>query len=312
MRQKFLILGGDLRNIKLAEMLNNDNNKVFSYGLENSKEMQENSQIEKIQNLANAMDKVDIIIAPTPFSIDNENINSPFSSESIKINQLLKNNKNKIFIAGGIKDKIKEQLEENYLSVIDVMKREELAILNTIATAEGAIEVAIKNTDKILQGSKVLILGFGRVAKIVANKFSMLSTNVTCAARKISDLAWIQAYGYEAININDMLYDLKDFDIIINTVPQIIIKEKELKHMKSDVLLIDLASAPGGMDFDIARQMEINCVWALALPGKIAPVSSAKFIKEAIYNILEENGKKENENNVEKRDEKMEKNSKKV
>ena len=301
MRQKFLILGGDLRNIKLAEMLNNDNNKVFSYGLENSKEMQENSQIEKIQNLANAMDKVDIIIAPTPFS-----------SESIKINQLLKNNKNKIFIAGGIKDKIKEQLEENYLSVIDVMKREELAILNTIATAEGAIEVAIKNTDKILQGSKVLILGFGRVAKIVANKFSMLSTNVTCAARKISDLAWIQAYGYEAININDMLYDLKDFDIIINTVPQIIIKEKELKHMKSDVLLIDLASAPGGMDFDIARQMEINCVWALALPGKIAPVSSAKFIKEAIYNILEENGKKENENNVEKRDEKMEKNSKKV
>ena len=311
MKQKFLILGGDLRNIKLAEMLNIDNNKVLSYGLEKSEEIQESVQIEKIKDLDNAIEKADII-APTPFSSDNESINAPFSNENIKINQLLKPNKNKIFIAGGIKDKIKEQLEENYLKVIDIMKREELVILNTIATAEGTIEVAIKNTDKILQGSKVLILGFGRVAKIVANKFSLLSTNVTCAARKISDLAWIQAYGYEAININDMLYDLKDFDIIINTVPQIIIKEKELKHMKPDVLLIDLASAPGGIDFNIAKQMGINCVWALALPGKIAPVSSAKFIKEAIYNTLEENGKKENTNNVEKCDEKMEKNSKKV
>ena len=231
MRQKYLILGGDLRNIKLAEMLLNDNNKVLSYGLEKSEEIEENNQIDKITNLQNAIEKVDIIVAPTPFSKDGESLNSPFAKEEIKIEQIIKPNKNKILIAGGIKEAIKQQLDEKYLKVIDVMKREELVILNTIATAEGAIEVAIKSTDKILQGSKVLILGFGRVAKIVANKFSLLSTNVTCAARKTTDLAWIEAYGYDSININDMLYDLKDFDIIINTVPQIIIKEKELKHM---------------------------------------------------------------------------------
>ena len=268
MKQKFLILGGDFRSVKLAEMLASENNKVFSYGLEKSEEVQENSQIEKISNLQNAIEKADIIVGPTPFLSDVESINSPFANEKIKIEQLIKSNKNKIFIAGGIKEKIKEQLEEKYLKVIDVMKREELAILNTIATAEGTIEVAIKNTDKILQGSKVLILGFGRVAKIVAHKFSLLSTNVTCAARKISDLAWIEAYGYESININEMIYDLKDFDIIINTVPQIIIKERELKHMKSDVLLIDLASAPGGIDSKIAIQMGLKYVWALALPRK--------------------------------------------
>ena len=268
MKQKFLILGGDFRSVKLAEMLASENNKVFSYGLEKSEEVQENSQIEKISNLQNAIEKADIIVGPTPFLSDVESINSPFANEKIKIEQLIKSNKNKIFIAGGIKEKIKGQLEEKYLKVIDVMKREELAILNTIATAEGTIEVAIKNTDKILQGSKVLILGFGRVAKIVAHKFSLLSTNVTCAARKISDLAWIEAYGYESININEMIYDLKDFDIIINTVPQIIIKERELKHMKSDVLLIDLASAPGGIDSKIAIQMGLKYVWALALPRK--------------------------------------------
>ena len=268
MKQRFLILGGDLRSIKLAEMLINENNKVFSFGLEKSEEIEENNQIDKMSNLSNAIDKVDIIIAPTPFSRNGESINSPFSNEEIKIEQLIKSNKNKIFIAGGIKEHIMKQLEEKYFKVIDLMRREELSVLNTIATAEGAIEVAIKHTDKILQGSNVLILGFGRVAKIVANKFSLLSTNVTCAARKTTDLAWIEAYGYESININDMLYDLKDFDIIINTVPQIIIKEKELKHLKHDVLLIDLASNPGGIESQTAIRMGLKYEWALALPRK--------------------------------------------
>jgi len=268
MKQKFLILGGDLRSVKLAEMLINDNNKVFAYGLEKSEDIQENSQIDKISNLQSAIEKVDIIIAPTPFSSNGETINSPYAKEEIKIEQLVKANKQKILISGGIKESIKEQLEEKFLKVIDVMKREELAILNTIATAEGTIKLAIENTDKILQGSKVLILGFGRVAKIVASKFSLLSTKVTCAARKISDLAWIEAYGYNSININDILYELKDFDIIINTVPQIIIKEKELKHMKPDVLLIDLASKPGGIEGTKAIQMGLKYIWALAIPRK--------------------------------------------
>ena len=268
MKQKFLILGGDLRSIKLAEMLINDNNKVFAYGLEKSEDIQENNQIDKISNLQSAIEKVDIIVAPTPFSSNGETINSPYAKEEIKIEQLVKANKQKILIAGGIKESIKEQLEEKYLKVIDVMKREELAILNTIATAEGTIKVAIENTDKILQGASVLVLGFGRVAKIVASKFSLLSTKVTCAARKISDLAWIEAYGYNSININDMLYELKDFDIIINTVPQIIIKEKELKHMKPDVLLIDLASKPGGIEGTKAIQMGLKYIWALAIPRK--------------------------------------------
>ena len=268
MKQKFLILGGDLRSVKLAEMLIKDNNKVFAYGLEKSEDIQENSQIDKISNLQSAIEKVDIIIGPTPFSSNGETINSPYAKDEIKIEQLLKANKQKIFISGGIKESIKEQLEEKYLKVIDVMKREELAILNTIATAEGTIKLAIENTDKILQGASVLILGFGRVAKIVASKFSLLSTKVTCAARKISDLAWIEAYGYNSININDILYELKDFDIIINTVPQIIIKEKELKHMKPDVLLIDLASKPGGIEGTKAIQMGLKYIWALAIPRK--------------------------------------------
>ena len=293
MKHKFLVLGGDLRSIKLAEMLSDDDNKVYSYGLEESQDIIDNNSIEKVNSLKLGVEKAQIIIAPVPFSSNGENINTPFSKEKIMIEELLKSNKNKIFIGGAIKNDVKEKLNEKYLDVIDVMEREELAILNTIATAEGTIEVAINNTDKILQGARVLILGFGRVAKIVANKFSMLAANVTCSARKVSDLAWIKAYGYNAININEMIYELKDFDIIINTVPQVIIGERELKHMNSEVLLIDLASQPGGIDGKIAVNMGLKYIWALSLPGKVAPYSTAKFIKETIYNVLEERNRRQ-------------------
>ncbi len=291
MKYRYLVLGGDLRNIKLAQMLSDDGNRVYSFGQDRSDEILDDGRIEKCTSLKTAIDKAQIIIAPVPFSSNDEFINAPFAHDKIMINDLMKVNKGKIFISGSIKDGLKKQLDEKYLEVIDIMKRDDLAILNTIATAEGTIEVAIKNTDKILQGSRVLILGFGRVGKIVANKFSKMSALVTCAARKVSDLAWIKAYGYNSLNINDMLYDLKEFDIIINTVPQTILKEKELKHVDSEALLIDLASSPGGIDGKTATNMGLNFIWALALPGRIAPSSSAKFIKDTVYNILDERSK---------------------
>ena len=292
MNYKYLILGGDLRNVKLAQMLADDGNKVYSYGQDKSDEILDDGRIEKCASLKTAIDKSQIIIAPVPFSSNEEFINAPFSHDKIMVEDLLKINKGKIFISGSIKENIKNELEKRYLEVIDIMKRDDLAILNTIATAEGTIEVAIQKTDKILQGSRVLILGFGRVGKIVASKFSKLSAQVTCAARKISDLAWIKAYGYNSLNINDMIYDLKEFDIIINTVPQTILKERELKHVDSECLLIDLASSPGGIDGKAATNMGIKFIWALALPGRIAPTSSAKFIKDTVYTILDERSKK--------------------
>lgn len=292
MKNRYLVLGGDLRNIKLAGMLADDGNRVYSLGQDRSDEILDDGRIEKCTSLKTAMEKAQVIIGPVPFSSNEDFINAPFAHDKIMIDDLMKTNKGKIFISGSIKDDLKKKLDEKYMEVIDIMKRDDLAILNTIATAEGTIEVAIKNTDKILQGSRVLILGFGRVGKIVANKFSKMSALVTCAARKVSDLAWIKAYGYNSLNINDMLYDLKEFDIIINTVPQTILRERELKHIDAEALLIDLASSPGGIDGKMAKSMGLNFIWALALPGRIAPSSSAKFIKDTVYTIIEEMSKR--------------------
>ena len=284
---KFSVIGGDLRLSNLAILLRDDDNIVSVYAMENSKEIMEDGRIEKCNNLHTVIKKSDIIIGSIPFLKSNGEMYTTFSEERITVQDLVsENNKDKVFIAGNISEKARETLEKSYGKVIDIMKIEELIILNTIATAEGAIYVAIKNTDTILHGSKILVLGFGRVGKVVASKFHELSCKVTCAARKETDLAWIKALGYEAININKLREDLKQYDIIINTVPKMIIDKNEMKYMHPNVLLIDLASTPGGINIEDAQEMNLKFVWALALPGKVAPLTSAKFIKDTIYNTL--------------------------
>lgn len=85
--------------------------------------------------------------------------------------------------------------------------------------------------------------------------------------------------------MNDFLHD---FDIIINTVPKMIIAKPTMHYIKKDVLMIDLASNPGGINREDAKEMDLKLIWALALPGKVAPITSAQFIKESIYNALME------------------------
>ena len=283
----FSIIGGDLRLSKLAEMMTDDGKEVYTYAMENSEEILKNKKIIQCDTLDEAIEKGDVIICSIPFLKTDGTIYTTFSDKKIAIEDLCKKkDMNKIFIAGSISESVKNILEKSYKAVIDIMKQEELVILNTIATAEGAIEVAIQNTDTVLHGSKVLVLGFGRVAKVVAQKFKNLSTEVTCAARKDTDLAWIKAMGYKAVNINFLGEDLKQYDIIINTVPKMIIDKNEMQYMNKNVLLIDLASVPGGISAEDASKLDLKFVWALALPGKVAPVTSAEFIKETIYNVL--------------------------
>lgn len=289
MSTNFAIVGGDLRIIKLANMLAKDGNMVYTYGLEKADELKENSNIIFCDKLSKAIgNDVEIVIGPIPFSSNGVNINAPFSNKEISIRELMHNLNAKILIAGSITPDVYDMANDEYIEIIDIMKREELAVLNTISTAEGTIEIAISNTNKIIHGSNILILGFGRIGKVLARKLAGLSAKVTCAARKDEDLAWIKAYGHMATNINALSDNLSKYDIIVNTVPHMILTEERMKYVKDDCLLIDLASNPGGIDKKAAKNKNLKLIWALALPGKVAPVTTAEFIKDTIYNILKE------------------------
>ena len=285
---KFAIIGGDLRTIKLVEMLAKDENEIYIYGLEKAEELKNKSNIITCDTIKNAVQDAEIVIGPIPFSSNGTTINSPFGDKEITIREMMHVINAKVLIAGGITPEVYDLANDEYIEIVDIMKREELAVLNTIATAEGTIQIAIENTNKILHGSEVLILGFGRTGKVLARKLAGLAVKVTCAARKDEDLAWIQAYGHKATNINALGENLSEFDIIINTVPHMILTEEKLGYVKQECLLIDLASNPGGIDKKAVKDKNLKFAWALSLPGKVAPTTSAEFIKETIYNIIKE------------------------
>ena len=289
MSTNFAVIGGDLRIIKLVDMLAKDGNKVYTYGLEKAEELKQNSNVIMCEKLNKAIrEDAEVVIGPIPFSSNGIEINTPFSDKNISVRELMHCLNAKILIAGSINPDIYDMANDEYIEIIDIMKREELAVLNTISTAEGTIEIAIANTNKIIHGSNVLILGFGRIGKVLARKLAGLAARVTCAARKDEDLAWIKAYGHMATNINSIGENLSKYDIIINTVPHLILTQDRLDYVKEDCLLIDLASNPGGIDKKAVKNKNLKLIWALALPGKVAPITTAEFIKDTIYNILKE------------------------
>lgn len=295
----FSIIGGDLRTVKLAKMLSKDN-QVFIYGIDsiwnesenvysNKLNINENSnKINICGDIKEAVDKSKIVLGPIPLSKDGENINAPFCQENIKIREIIEklNDSGKTFIAGAIKDNVYEMSKN--IKMIDLMEQEDLTILNTIATAEGTIQVAIENTEINIQGSEILILGFGRVGKVVAKKFKALDSNVTCAARKKQDIAWIETLGYESTNINNIGKNLEKYNIIINTVPEVILTKDKLSYINKNAIIIDLASKPGGVDQKAIKELDLKYIWALALPGKVSPLTSAEYIRNAIYSVLED------------------------
>lgn len=284
MSKNFAVIGGDLRIIKLAKMLAKDENIVYTYGLDNADELKEEKNIFLCKEMKNVISKyTDVVIGPIPFSSNQININAPFSKEEIKIEEFMQNLNMKTLIAGSISPNIYNIAMENKIKIIDIMKREELAILNTISTAEGAIEIAISNTDRIIHQSNVLILGFGRIGKVLAKKMEGLSAKVTCSARKTEDLAWIQAYGYKAINTNFLKEDLSKFDIIINTIPHLIIDEEKIRYLKEECLLIDLASKPGGIDEKASKDRNLKLISALALPRKSSASYNSRIYQR--YNL---------------------------
>ncbi len=244
MVKNIAILGGDLRIVKLAEMLTKEDFFIKTYALEKAESLKKISKILPCSSIDEAVKEAEFIIGPIPLSSNNLQINAPFSDMQITLQELLKPLKNKIFLTGNVKKDYKDEATKQNVKIIDILEREELVVLNTIATAEGAIQIAMEQTIHTLHGSNILVLGFGRVGKAVAYMLKGIGANVFVEAGKEEDFAWMKVYGYKPILLNEIQKNLGQFDIIMNTIPTIILKEEELSKLKKECVLIDLASYP--------------------------------------------------------------------
>lgn len=284
MKKAISVVGGDLRIVKLIEMLNADGYEVYTYGLENSEDILNLDSVEMCPTLKDAVSHSKVVVGPIPLSSDRKNLSAPFSRNNIDLDEFIDAIKGKYLISGNIM--IKDKLDSNNIQCTDLLKREEFSVLNAIATAEGTIQIAMEETQKTIHGTKTLVMGFGRVGKVLAKMLHGIGAEVSCEARKDEDIAWIKAYGYEPIRLEELNSNLGKYDIIINTIPFQILDKERLELLKEDVVIIDLASNPGGVDRKVAREKGLKVIWALSLPGKVAPVTSAEFIKETLYHIL--------------------------
>ena len=280
MNNKISIIGGDLRMANLAKLYLEDEVEIATFAIEKA---EETKGCIRCNSLKEAIEHSTIIISSIPLSKDGKYINTPFSDEKIELQEFYEGLSGKILISGNLEERFVNSLD---IKTFDLLQMEEYAILNAIPTAEGAIQIAMEEYPKTIFDSNILIMGFGRIGKILAKMLQGIGANVFCEARKKSDLAYIEAYGYQPIDLQELDENLNKFDIIINNIPTMILTTSRLDLLKNDVLIIDLASHPGGVDFEYAKKKNIKTIWALALPGKVAPVSSAEYIKEMIKNIL--------------------------
>lgn len=227
-----------------------------------------------------AIGDADLVILPV-VPLIGEFVNAPFSVHPVRFSALLKLIGEKpVFTGAGDHPGFSE------LNVFIYSGREDFLIQNAILTAEGALEAAIAEYEGSLYGAKVLVCGWGRIGKALSERLSSLYAEVTVAARKEKDRAWIRAEGMKAVD-----YSFKEkynYDLIFNTVPSMVLDRKALRRVSSDTIIFDLASLPGGVDDEYAREEEICVLHLLSLPGKRSPLSAGRIIKETIKKMWEE------------------------
>lgn len=160
-------------------------------------------------------------------------------------------------------------------------RREEYQIAIARLTAEGAI--ALLRPETGLSGAHILLLGYGRIARLLARELQKAGALVTAAARSGEQRAWAEAEGIEALPLDALSGALDRFDVIIGTIPAPVLTEPLLALVRKDALLLELASAPGGIDAAAAHERGLRYIRAPGLPAKYAPERAAVILRDAVY-----------------------------
>lgn len=231
-----------------------------------------------------------IVVCCTPFSKDGTYINcdlyTSFPIETF-IN-LLK--PNQIVFGGNIPQWVIEVGTENQISFIDVLKDEDVVWNNAMLTAEGLIAKIIMNTDFSLNGSKVLILGFGKCGTNIASRLNSLNCDVTIYDHTPKHLSQASSYGYSILEYSEFNEHLNEFDIIINTVPSEIFSDFHMSIIKQSCVLFEIASKPYGFNSELVNKYNLSLITCPGLPGVTAPKSAGELIAKSIISYLERTG----------------------
>ena len=291
--RKIAVLGGDLRQAAVADFFAVKGYGVVAWGLPLHTL---SSSVLLVESWQSAVQGTDVLILPLPASPDSKHLNMPLlqgeSTHPPCVLEVLEHTPPHTLIAGGrFSRKIKDALERSGHRYFDYFESEALQQKNAVPTAEGAIEVLMREVPRTIRGLSVAVTGYGRVSRALVQLLLAMGAHVTVIARKSEDLLSATSLGCDALRLQPGALDaLGDrFAVIFNTVPSCLFDKSALQGLSHQTVIVDLASAPGGVDVNAAKALGIRAVWALSLPGKYAPVTAGQIIGETVLSHLENN-----------------------
>lgn len=278
----FGVLGGDMRQVYLARSIAADGFPVLTSGLEKAQGERPPEPV----GLGQLCSQADVILLPLPATRDGENLNAPFASQAVKLDEGFAARFSGKQVLGGMTAKLASSAEGwSRVALRDYYQREELLVGNAVLTAEGAIGAAVAGHPGSINGSRCLVTGFGRIGKALCLALKGLGAQVDCAARKAWDFTSIQALGCGPVQYGEIG---GGYDLIFNTVPHVVLEAGALSRQSPGCLLLELASPPGGIDLEAAGRLGLRVRQEPSLPGRMSPKSAGELIKETVYNMLEE------------------------
>lgn len=254
-RYHFLVLGSEARQLYLAELLRRNGHEVMT-----AEEYQPGYH--------------DAVLLPIPQT-------AKYLKENVS-----KLQKGQIIYGCNFPEEQVEECDKRGIHFIDYMKVEGVASRNAIATAEGAIAEALQEGCVSIHDSHSLVIGYGRCGEVLAEKLVSLKAHVTVLDRKSEKRSRARAYGCQTFGFERAGSIIPDCDFVFNTVPALVLTHELLQRVKKDVVIIDIASRPGGTDFEFCQKNAINAKLCLGLPGKYAPKSAAKILMEVIIKSI--------------------------
>lgn len=288
-KQDIAVIGGDMRNYLVANILHKDGHKVKIFGFN---EVSQSHDLYNCSELEEALTDADTIIGPIPITQDGKNLYMPLSGQKIMITELIGKIPSKsILISGKLNSQIIDDCGKKEVELWDILEREDFAVLNAIPSAEGAISIALQEMPITLHGCKAAVIGFGRIGKVLSKFLRGFGADVFVVARRVESLVWADCYDCNPVEHKDIASVLGEADVVFNTVPSMVLDKNYLELLQKQCLIVDLASKPGGVNFDIAKDLGLKVIWALSLPAKIAPHTAAKIVRDAVYNIWKERWK---------------------
>lgn len=247
------------------------------------------SRATRCTNLESCLGGSSAVILPTPLSRDGMTVYG--SSPAIRLCDLFACIPKEVPVfAGAVSEKARSIARSCDMEIFDYLDNEELTEKNALATAEGAIYLMMRNSDKTIRGSKCLISGYGRIGRYTAKLLVSLGADVCVTARRSISRTQAELEGCHTVTQDLLHKEINTYDFIINTVPAQIYTETELSKMSSEQVYIELASAPYGLDKRIAEKYNIEITDGSALPSRYCPETAGKFIAETLREELTKGG----------------------